>query len=51
MSTATIPRPSKPWGLNFKQSIPDLIGAIATLLIVACAGIIGVVDYFGTEKH
>ena len=33
MSTATIPRPSKPWGLNFKQSIPDLIGAIATLLI------------------
>ena len=25
--------------------------AIATLLIVACVAIIGVVDYFGTEKH
>jgi phosphate transport system permease protein len=33
MSTATIPRPSKPWGINFKQSIPDLLGAVATLLI------------------
>ena len=33
MSTATIPRPSKPWGINFKQSLPDLVGAIATLLI------------------
>lgn len=33
MSTATIPRPSKPWGINFKQSIPDIVGAIATLLI------------------
>jgi phosphate transport system permease protein len=33
MSTATIPRPTKPWGINFKQSIPDLVGAIATLLI------------------
>ncbi len=33
MSTATIPRPSKPWGVNFKQSIPDIVGAIATLLI------------------
>ena len=33
MSTATIPRPSKPWGINFKQSMPDLFGAVATLLI------------------
>jgi len=33
MSTATIPRPSKPWGLNFKQTIPDVIGAFATLII------------------
>jgi len=33
MSTTTIPSPSKPWGLNFKQTIPDLIGALATLLI------------------
>jgi phosphate transport system permease protein len=33
MSTATIPRPTKPWGINFKQSIPDFVGAIATLLI------------------
>lgn len=33
MSTATIPRPSKPWGLNFKQSIPDIVGAFATLVI------------------
>jgi phosphate transport system permease protein len=33
MSTATIPRPSKPWGINFKQSLPDLFGAVATLLI------------------
>jgi hypothetical protein len=27
MSTATIPRPSKPWGVNFKQTIPDLVVA------------------------
>lgn len=33
MSTATIPRPTKPWGLSFRQSIPDLVGAVATLLI------------------
>jgi len=33
MSTDTIPRPSKPWGLNFKQSIPDFVGAFATLVI------------------
>ena len=33
MSTTTIPRPSKPWGVNFKQTIPDIIAAFATLLI------------------
>jgi phosphate transport system permease protein len=33
MSINTIPRPTKPWGVNFKQSAPDLVGAIATLLI------------------
>jgi len=33
MSTVTIPRPSKPWGLNFKQTIPDVVAAFATLLI------------------
>jgi phosphate transport system permease protein len=33
MSTVTIPRPSKPWGVNFKQTIPDLLVAVATLLI------------------
>ena len=33
MSTSTIARPTKPWGVNFKQSIPDLIVAVATLLI------------------
>jgi phosphate transport system permease protein len=33
MSTVTIPRPSKPWGLNFKQTIPDIVAAFATLLI------------------
>jgi phosphate transport system permease protein len=33
MSTATIPRPSKPWGVNFKQAIPDVFAAFATLLI------------------
>jgi len=33
MTTNTIPRPTKPWGVNFKESVPDLVGAIATLLI------------------
>ena len=33
MSTAIVPRPTKPWGLNFKQSIPGFIGAIATFII------------------
>ena len=33
MSTTTIPRPSKPWGVNFKQAIPDIVAAFATLLI------------------
>ena len=33
MSTVTIPRPSKPWGLNFKQTIPDIVAAFATLLV------------------
>jgi phosphate transport system permease protein len=33
MSTATIPRPSKPWGVNFKQTLPDLGVAVATVLI------------------
>ena len=33
MSTATIPRPSKPWGVNFKQTIPDLVVAVLTVLI------------------
>ena len=33
MSTTTIPRPTKPWGLNFKQSIPGILGAIATVVI------------------
>jgi phosphate transport system permease protein len=33
MSTTTTPRPSKPWGVNFKQTIPDIIAAFATLLI------------------
>jgi len=33
MSTATVPRPTKPWGLNFKQSIPGFIGAMATFII------------------
>ena len=33
MSTATIPRPTKPWGVNFKQSVPDILGAIATIII------------------
>ena len=33
MSTATIPRPSKPWGISFKQSIPDIVGAFATLIL------------------
>jgi phosphate transport system permease protein len=33
MSSTTIPRPSKPWGVNFKQTIPDLFAAFATLLI------------------
>ena len=33
MSTATIPRPSKPWGVNFKQTLPDLGVAVVTVLI------------------
>jgi len=33
MSTTTIPRPSKPWGVNFKQAIPDVVAAFAILLI------------------
>ncbi|CAB4925955.1 unannotated protein [freshwater metagenome] len=33
MSTATIPRPSKPWGVNFKQTIPDLAVAVVTVLV------------------
>ena len=33
MSTTTIPRPSKPWGVNFKQTIPDMIAAFATVLL------------------
>lgn len=33
MSTATIPRPSKPWGVSFKQSVPDLLGAVFTIFI------------------
>jgi phosphate transport system permease protein len=33
MSTTTIPRPSKPWGVNLKQTIPDIIAAFAALLI------------------
>lgn len=33
MSTATIPRPSKPWGVNFKRTIPDLAVAVLTVLI------------------
>jgi phosphate transport system permease protein len=33
MSTATIPRPSKPWGVNLKQTIPDLVVAVLTVLI------------------
>lgn len=33
MTTNTIPRPTKPWGVNFNESVPDLVGAIATLLI------------------
>ena len=50
MSTATIPRPSKPWGINFKQSIPDLLGAVATLLItyavIAYSPLKGKLAYF-----
>jgi len=33
MSTAIIPRSSKPWRPSFKQSIPDIFSAIATLMI------------------
>ena len=33
MSTATIPRPSKPWGLSFKQTLPDLAVAVVSVLI------------------
>ena len=33
MSTTTIPRPSKPWGVNLRQTIPDIIAAFAALLI------------------
>jgi phosphate transport system permease protein len=33
MSTTTIPRPSKTWGVNLKQTIPDIIAAFAVLLI------------------
>ena len=33
MSTTTIPRPSKPWGVTLKQTIPDIIAAFAALLI------------------
>jgi phosphate transport system permease protein len=39
MSTSTIPRPSKPWGVSFKQTLPDMVAAfvalIATYAIVA----------------
>ena len=45
MSTATIPRPSKPWGINFKQSIPDLIAALATLLVTFV--IVGITELKG----
>ena len=33
MSTATIPRPSKPWGLSFKQTLPDFVVAVVTVLV------------------
>jgi phosphate transport system permease protein len=33
MSTATIPRPSKPWGVSFKQTLPDLAVAVVTVFI------------------
>jgi phosphate transport system permease protein len=33
MSTVSIPRPSKPWGFNLRQSIPDFVGAVVTILI------------------
>ena len=33
MTTTTIPRPTKPWGISFKQAVPDLMGAIFTILI------------------
>ena len=33
MSTATIPRPTKPWGLSFKQTLPDLVVAVVTVLV------------------
>jgi phosphate transport system permease protein len=39
MSTSTIPRPSKPWGVSFKKTLPDMVAAfvalIATYAIVA----------------
>lgn len=33
MSTATIPRPTKPWSLSFKQTLPDLVVAVVTVLV------------------
>lgn len=33
MSTATIPRPSKPWSVDLKQAIPNVVAALAILLI------------------
>jgi len=32
MSTSTIPRPSKPWGVSFKQTLPDMVAAFVALL-------------------
>jgi len=32
MSTSTIPRPSKPWGVSFKQTLPDVVAAFVALL-------------------
>ena len=52
MNTTTIPRPTKPWSVSFKQSIPDLLGAIATVLIsfavVAYSPLKGRLGFVGT---
>jgi len=32
MSTSTIPRPTKPWGINLKQAMPDIGAAFVALL-------------------